>query len=187
MKARGKRRLGGVRMRVEARRAHKKSNNRYPFLDLDFDEDEPPTPGERALYVLATVVCVVLAIVGAIFPVLPAIPFWVLGAISLSHAFPPFGRFLRSTRLYRWLIEKLNEPQEKARRPIMEHRRKDVIMTRVSVGMALLLAASLVLPLARYVRWGLRAVVSLAWVASWCYLYLYVRDPEATIRGGSGR
>ena len=184
MKARGKRKLGGVSMRVEARRARKRSGNRYPFLDLDFDEDEPPTPAERALYLLATVACLVLAVIGALFPVLPAIPFWVLAAISLSHAFPSFGRFLRSTRIYRWLIEKLNEPQEKARRPVMAHRRKDVVMTRISVGMALLLASSLVLPIARYVRWGLRIVVSLAWVVSWCYLYLYVRDPEATIKGG---
>lgn len=188
MRAGGEHRRNKLRTRVEAKRARKRSNNKYPFLDLDFVDEEPLGLRERILYGLGAMGCVVLAIIGAIFPVLPAIPFWILAVICLSHSFPGFGRFVRESRLYKWLIAKLNEPEKKARRPVMRRAEKDSIMTRVSVAVLVLIAANLgishLVAVPRLVKWAVGALASVVWIASWFCLYLYVREPEATIRPG---
>ncbi|WP_058269938.1 DUF454 family protein [Olsenella massiliensis] len=186
MKVTRKRKHGRLNLHVEGRRAHRKTNNRYPFLDLDFVDEEPLDVKTRVLYGVGAVGCVILAVIGAIFPVLPAIPFWVLAVICLSHAFPGFGRLVRESRLYRWLIAKLNEPEKKTRRPIMRRQDKNRIMWRVSLGVLALVAfVVLTWRVVRYpgvVAAVVSVVTSLIWVISWFYLFIYVREPEATIK-----
>lgn len=186
-------RFGKARVRVEARRARRKaskSSSRYPFLDLDFVDDEPLDFRTRLIYGLLTLACVIGALIGAVLPVIPAIPLWVMAAICLSHAFPAFGRWLRETRLYRWLIAKLNEPQAQSKRPTMARPRKDRLMLLVTLVMVVLLVVArfllpgLGLPLPDGYLWYVSLALSVVWVALWAYLYLYVREPEATIRMG---
>lgn len=186
-------RFGKVRVRVEARRARRrasKPSGRYPFLDLDFVDDGPLDARTRLVYGLLTLACVAGALVGAVLPVIPAIPLWVMAAICLSHAFPAFGRWLRETRLYKWLIAKLNEPQTQARRPTMTYLRKNRIMLVATLALAALAVAAAValprlgLPLPHGYLWYVSGAISVVWVALWIFLYLYVREPEATIRMG---
>ncbi len=170
-------------MRVEARRARKRSNNKYAILDLDFVDDEELSPGERALYGAGTLGCVIIALIGAVFPVIPAIPFWGLAVVCLSHTFPGFGRFVRDSRAYQWLIEKLNEPEVKAKRPVMTRRRKDQINTGIAVGLAAIwVAVWFVATEYGLIFWLVTAFVIVAYIISWFVIYVYFREPEATIR-----
>lgn len=185
-------RFGNVRVKVDARRARKKTaqNEKYPFLDLDFVDDKPHDLRTRVLYGLAAIACVIGALIGAVLPVMPAIPLWIMAAICLSHAFPVFGRWLRQTRLYRWLLSKLNEPVSESSRPVMTHRLKNQVMTAITAVLAaLILLAWRLLPtlplpisLPSWYMWVVSILVSLGWVSCWLILYFYVREPEATIR-----
>lgn len=168
------------KMLVEARRARKKSNSRYPMLDLDFDEDDLPV-WKRVLYGLATLGCVMIALVGAIFPIIPAIPFWILAIVCMSHCYPPFGAFVRSFPLYRWLIEKLNEPPKQKKPLYLTHKKKNQIMVGVSVGMAVILTAVFVAPLPKKLSLIASTIPSVIWTAAFVIVYFFIREPEARV------
>lgn len=172
--------LKAPKMLIEARRERKRSQGRYPILELDVDEDDLPM-WQRVLYVLATLGCVILACIGAIFPVIPAIPFWILAIVCLSHAFPPFGRFVRNLRFYRWMLEKLNEPPKKKEPRYLTHAQKNRIMVLVSIVLAVVLCVAKLSPLPKLFKIPLYALPSIAWVVAFVYVYFRIREPEARI------
>ncbi len=149
------------------------------LIDLDFVDDKPHNTRERMLYGLAAFVCIIAAIIGAIFPILPAIPFWILGAINLAHAFPAFGRFLRGTRLYQWAIKKLENSTLDTKLPELTRKQKLKTVGIVTVLMAVLLIVVWLLPLAQALKWIIRIVMSLVWVAVWLITIFVVDEPRA--------
>lgn len=175
-----KRHFRAPKMLVEARRERKRAQGRYPILELDVDEDELSV-WQRVLYVAATVGCVILAIIGAIFPIIPAIPFWILAIVCLSHAFPPFGRFVRNLRLYQWMLSKLNEPPKKKDPKYLTHAQKNRVMILVSLALAAILVATKFLPIPTLFKIPLYALPSAGWVVAFIFVYFRIREPEARI------
>lgn len=176
------------RVKVEARRAREKPKRDKSLLSLDFANEEPASPKMRVLYFLGSLACIAGALVGAVLPVIPAIPLWILAAILMSHAFPAFGRWLAKTRIYRWLVSKLDAPEKQERRPVMTRKLKARLMAAATALMIVILAAALIVPRALSLSlphgymWVVSIAVSVLWIAALIYLYAYVREPEATIR-----
>ena len=165
---------------VEARRERRKSNSRFPILDLQTEEHPLWL---RVLYFMGAIGCILVALVGAVFPIIPAIPFWILAIVCMSHCFPAFGAFVRSLRIYQWLIAKLNEPSTgKRRHVVLAHRRKNQIMAASAVVLAILLCVDFfVLPLPRTWRYLISGVLSVGWAVLFAFVYLGIPEPEASI------
>lgn len=78
-------------------------------------------PWLRVLLALGGVLCMVLGVVGWLVPVVPGIPFYILGAVLFGMAHPPLGRWINrkergfSPRVRLMLRPRLRSELKKAR------------------------------------------------------------------------
>ena len=54
----------------------------------------------RIVYCCLGFLCVVIALIGAVLPLLPAIVFWALAGICFGKAFPRLKQWFQQTRFY---------------------------------------------------------------------------------------
>ena len=71
------------------------------------------TDMRKAALTIASIICFILGIVGLLIPVIPQIPFFVLGVLCLSAASTRFKQFVVGTPLYQKHIKEHVEKHEK--------------------------------------------------------------------------
>ena len=63
--------------------------------------------------IIASVICFILGVIGLMIPVIPQIPFFILGVVCLSAASTRFKRFFVGTTLYQKHLKEHVEKHEK--------------------------------------------------------------------------
>ncbi len=68
---------------------------------------------KKIALIIASIICFILGFIGLLIPVIPQIPFFVLGVLCLSAASTRFKRFLVGTSLYQKHLKEHIDKHEK--------------------------------------------------------------------------
>ena len=71
------------------------------------------TDMRKAALIIASTICFILRIVGLLIPVIPQIPFFILGVLCLSAASTRFKRFVVGTSVYEKHLKEHIEKRKK--------------------------------------------------------------------------
>lgn len=128
------------------------------FVDYSAEVRRHQSPALRWLLLALGVMFVLLGIAGALLPVLPATPFFLLAAACFARASP---------RFYNWL---LNNPVVGP--TVLEWRRHHCIPWRIKLSAIALMAITLSVSIVFFVPWPeLQIALALGGVALAIYLY----------------
>ena len=83
-------------------------NQKIAYIFIDERTDM-----RKIALIIASILCFILGIIGLLIPVIPQIPFFILGVLCLSAASTRFKRFLIGTSFYQKYLKKHVEKHEK--------------------------------------------------------------------------
>lgn len=79
---------------------------------------------KRFLWLLLAIISFIFGVIGILLPVVPQVPFFILGFFSLSRFSPKFQQWVISTKIYRKVQDFVDEKLEAA-----ETRSRDIKQT----------------------------------------------------------
>ncbi|MBS4959773.1 MAG: YbaN family protein [Clostridiales bacterium] len=113
----------------------------------------------RILYIIAGILAVLLALMGAVLPVIPAIPFWLAAFFCFNKGSPRFHQWILSTKIYQKYFEKDSTDSGM--------RVKTKLLCTIGITMTMTILFFLAKAFFPAVRWGLLFVWLLYTICIW--------------------